>query len=109
MARYESSKIKKGDTVEVLCGKNRGKKGKVIKLFKKNDKVLVERVNMVKRHQKPTKTAQGGIIEKESSIHISNIALVCPKCDRGMKVGYKFHAGGEKVRICKNCGEELDV
>jgi len=109
MAKYGSSKIKKGDTVEVLCGKNRAKRGKVIKLFEKNDKVLVESVNMIKRHQKPTKTAQGGIIEKESGIHISNIALVCPKCDRGVKVGYKFHAGGEKVRICKSCGEELDV
>lgn len=109
MAKHKSSKIRKGETVEVISGKNRGRRGKVIKLLKKKDRVLVERVNLVKRHQKPTKTTQGGIVEKESGIHISNIALVCSKCDRGVKVAYKFHAGGEKVRICGRCGEELDV
>jgi large subunit ribosomal protein L24 len=107
MAKFESVKIKKGDTVEVISGKNRGKKGKVIKLLVKKDKVLVERVNIIKRHQKPTKASQGGIVEKEAGIYVSNVALVCPKCDRGVRVGFKILSDGEKVRICRKCGEEL--
>ncbi len=107
MAKNEAVKIKKGDAVEVISGKNRGKKGKVIKLLTKKDRVLVERVNIVKRHQKPTKTSQGGIVEKEAGVHVSNVALVCPKCDKGVRIGFKIHSDGEKVRVCRNCGEEL--
>lgn len=108
MAKHETSKIKKGDTIVVLAGKNKGKKGQVIRMLEKKDRVLVERVNMVKRHTKPTQTSQGGIVEKESGIHLSNVALNCPKCNKGTKVGYKFHEDGKKVRVCRRCGEELD-
>ncbi|HOO39181.1 MAG TPA: 50S ribosomal protein L24 [Deltaproteobacteria bacterium] len=109
MAKHEMSKIKKGDTVVVLAGKSKGKKGQVIRILGKKDRVLVERVNMVKRHTKPTQTSQGGIIEKEASIQISNVGLNCPKCNTAVKVGYKFHDDGKKVRVCRRCGEELDT
>jgi len=109
MAKHEMGKIKKGDTVVVLTGKNSGKQGQVIRLQNKKNRIFVERVNMVKKHQKPTQSSQGGIIEKEASIHASNVALSCPKCNKGVKVGYKFHDDGHKVRVCRNCGEELDT
>jgi len=102
-------RIKKGDTVEVLTGKDKGRKGQVIKVMTSKQRVLVERVNMVKRHQRRTQTSAGGIVEKEASVHISNVALVCPKCNRGVKVGFRFHEDGSKVRVCRQCGEELDV
>lgn len=109
MPKYETSKVKKGDTVVVLSGKSSGRQGKVIKVLPKKDRVLVERVNMIKRHQRPTKTSQGGIVEKEAAIHISNVALYCPKCARGVRVGYKLHDDGAKVRVCKRCGEEFEA
>ncbi len=109
MAKHDTGKIKKGDTVTVLTGKNSGKEGQVIRILGKKDRVLVERVNMVKKHQKPTQTSQGGIVEKEASIDASNVALVCPKCKKGSRVGYKFHDDGKKVRVCRRCGEELDT
>jgi large subunit ribosomal protein L24 len=109
MPKHEPVKIKKGDTVIVLTGKNADKKGKIIKILTKKDRVLVERVNMIKRHQKPTKNSQGGIVEKEAGIDLSNVALFCTKCNKGIRVGYKMHDDGSKVRICKNCGEELEA
>ncbi|HOO45323.1 MAG TPA: 50S ribosomal protein L24 [Deltaproteobacteria bacterium] len=109
MAKHETGKIRKGDSVVVLAGKNNGKQGQVLRVLNKKNRVLVERVNMVKKHQKPTQSSQGGIIEKEASIHLSNVALNCPKCKKGVKVGYKFHDDGQKVRVCRNCGEELDT
>lgn len=109
MPKHEPIKIKKGDTVVVLTGKNAGKRGKVIKMLTKKDRVLVERVNMIKRHQKPTKNAQGGIMEKEAGIDVSNVALFCTKCNKGVRIGYKMHDDGAKVRVCKSCGEELET
>ncbi len=108
MAKFETSRIKKGDTVVVLAGKSQGKQGKVLQVLGKKDRVLVERVNMIKRHMKPSQVSQGGIIEKEASIHVSNVAIYCPKCEAGVRVGYKVHEDGQKVRVCKKCGEELD-
>lgn len=109
MPKHESMKLKKGDTVVVLTGKSNGKQGKIIKIQTKKDRVFVERVNMIKRHQRPSKSNQGGIVEKEASIHISNVALLCPKCAKGVRVGYRFHDDGHKVRVCKHCGEELEA
>lgn len=109
MAKCDAYKIKRDDDVVVLSGKNKGRRGKVLRVLPKKNRVLVERVNVIKRHQKPTQTSQGGIIEKEAPIHISNVALVCPKCDAGVKVGYKIHEDGSKTRICRRCGEELDA
>ena len=105
---HETGRIKKGDTVVVLAGKNKGKQGKVIRILNKKDRLYVERVNMIKRHTKPTQSSQGGIVEKEASIHTSNVAIYCGKCRKAARIGYKVHEDGTKVRVCRRCGEELD-
>lgn len=108
MEKHALERVKKGDTVEVLAGKSKGKQGQVMRILTKKGRVLVERVNMIKRHQKPTQNTQGGIIEKEASIDASNVAPVCPKCRKGVRIGFKLHDDGKKVRVCRKCGEELD-
>ena len=100
-------KIKKGDRVVVLQGKDRGKEGVVMRSLPSKGKVIVEGVNIAKKHQKPTRaTMQGGIIDKDMPLDVSNVALVCPK-DGGTRVGYKIDANGAKSRICRKCGQEL--
>lgn len=102
-------KIKKGDMVKVIAGKELGKEGKVFGVLSVNGRILVEKLNLVKRHTKPTqKQQQGGIIEKESPIHISNVMLLCPKCNKTTRVGYKMLKDGNKMRQCKKCGEVID-
>lgn len=99
--------VKKGDLVEVLSGKDKGKKAKVLKAIPENNRVVVEGVAMVKKAQRPNQfNQQGGIVEREAAIDASNVAVVCPKCDRGVRVGYNF-VDGKKVRVCKKCGAEL--
>jgi large subunit ribosomal protein L24 len=98
--------LKKKDTVKVLTGRSKGKSGKILKFSPDKKRVFVEKLNMVKRHTKPTQAnSQGGIIEKEASIAISNLALFCKKCDKGVRVGKKLLDDGSKVRVCKKCGE----
>lgn len=100
--------VRRGDLVEVISGKEKKKRGKVIRILNKNDRVVIERVMMVKRHTKPTqKSPQGGILEKEGSVHISNVALVCEKCSAPRKATHKFNEAGGKVRVCKKCGTEF--
>ena len=100
-------KIKKGDRVVVLQGKDRGKEGVVMRALPTKGKVIVEGINIAKKHQKPTKaTMQGGIIDKDKPLDVSNVALLCPK-DGATRVGYKISAAGEKARICRKCGQEL--
>lgn len=107
--KHENYKIKKNDRVMVITGKDRGKIGKVLRMVSKRDRVVVERVNVIKRHTKPTQTApQGGIIEKEAPIHVSNLMLVCGKCGDAVRVGRKSLEDGKRVRFCKKCGEVLD-
>jgi large subunit ribosomal protein L24 len=109
MEKRAMERIKKGDTVVVLAGKNKGKQGQVLRIANKKGRVFVERVNMIKKHQKPTQqSSQGGIVEKEASINASNVAPVCPKCKKGVRIGFKRHDDGKKVRVCRKCGEELD-
>lgn len=101
-------KIKKGDTVMVITGKNAGKKGKVLDVNPRDKRVLVEGVNKVKRHQKPTQAMpQGGIIDKEAPLHVSNVMVMCGKCSAPVRVGRK-ESGGSRVRYCKKCGNILD-
>jgi large subunit ribosomal protein L24 len=101
-------KIHKGDTVVVLQGKDKGKKAEVVRAFPGSDKVIVEGVNVAKRHAKPTRaTQQGGVIDKFMPVHISTVALVCKGCDGPSRVGYRVEADGEKVRVCKRCGTVL--
>ncbi len=102
-------KIKKGDRVTVITGRDKGKKGDVLRVLRKENRVLVQGVNMVKRHQAPTQTGTGGIIEKEASLHISNVALIDPKNDRPTRVGYRLEQGGRKVRIARRSGEAIDL
>ncbi len=100
--------IKKNDTVRVIAGREKGKTGKVLGITKEKNRVLVEKVNLMKKHQKPDAKGQGGILEKEAPLHISNIMLVCSKCNVGVRVGYKVLEDGKKVRVCKKCQELLD-
>src|SRR4051812_32670565 len=100
-------KIKKGDRVRVLSGKDRGKEGVVMRSLPSQGKVIVEGVNIAKKHQKPTRTTmQGGIIDKDMPIDASNVALVCPK-DGATRAGYRFDADGTKVRICRKWGQDI--
>jgi large subunit ribosomal protein L24 len=103
-------KLKKGDEVEVLSGKDRAKRGVIMRVLTKDDKVIVEGINVAKKHQRQTKArVKGGIIDKDMPIHVSSVALVCPK-DGASRVGYVYKIEGDrrsKVRVCKRCGREL--
>jgi large subunit ribosomal protein L24 len=100
--------IKKGDNVVVLTGNNKGKKGRVLEVIRKTDRALVEGVNMIKKHTKPNAQApQGGIIEKEASIHISNLMVEDPKLKKGTRIGRKLNEDGKLVRYSKKSGEEI--
>jgi len=101
--------LKVNDQVEVITGKDKGRVGKIIKVYKKSDKVLVERINMIKRHMKARAEGQEGqIVDKESPIHVSNLMLVCPKCTNTVRVARKTLDDGSKVRICKKCSESVE-
>ena len=101
--------VKKNDKVIVLSGKEKGKIGAILKVDTEKDRVIIEKVNMVKRHTRPGgKNAQGGIVEKEAPIHISNLMLICNKCAEPTRLGKKMLDDGSKVRICKKCGELID-
>jgi large subunit ribosomal protein L24 len=101
--------IKKEDTVHVMTGKYKGKNGRVLKVDREAGKVLIEKINIIKKHMKPNKTyAQGGIIEKEAPIQISNVMLVCPKCSKPTRIGATVLDGGKKHRTCKKCKEVID-
>lgn len=102
--------IKKNDTVLVISGKEKGKKGRVLSVYPAKQSLLVEKVNIIKRHMKPSrKYAQGGIIEKEAPLHISNVMLVCPKCNKPTRIGNTILQDGRKVRTCKKCKEVIDT
>ena len=100
-------KIKKGDTVQVLSGNDKGKKGEVLEVMPKVDKVVVKGVNVRKRHIKPKKQGEeGGIIPVECAIHASKLSVVCPKCNKPTRIGYEIEKD-EKVRVCRKCGAKL--
>lgn len=101
--------IKKDDFVRVIAGKDRGKQGRVLRVFPNEGRVTVERLNMIKRHTRPVRQTQpGGIIEREGKIHLSNVMLICTRCGRGVRVGHQRLEDGKKVRVCRRCGEILD-
>ena len=99
--------IHKKDKVMVLTGKDRGKQGEVVQVLVEDQRVLVSKVNFIKRHSRPTQTEPGGIREKEASIHISNVMLICKKCNRPMRPKNDQLSDGTKVRICRKCGEMI--
>ncbi len=99
-------KLKKGDRVQVITGKDLGKQGEVTRVLRERNKVIVDGVNVAKRHQRSTKaTMQGGIIDKDMPIHVSNVAIVCSTCGP-TRIGYRFD-GPDKVRVCRKCGKDL--
>jgi len=101
--------IKKGDSVLVISGKNKGKRGKVLSVDTEAGRVMIEGVNMMKKHQKPSqKIMQGGVIEKEAPVSASQAMLWCSKCSKPVRTGHKMLDNGKKVRICRSCGEVLD-
>lgn len=103
-------RIKKDDKVKVITGKDKGKIGKVLKVVRKKDRVLVENINVVKRHSKPTaKQRQGGIVEIESPVHWSNLMLMCNKCLKPVRIKMQQLDDGKKVRVCRKCGELIDA
>jgi large subunit ribosomal protein L24 len=101
--------LKKDDQVEVIAGKDKGRVGKVLKVLPAKNKAIIERVNMIKRHTKPTEmNQQGQIVEREAPIHVSNLQLICPECTKTGRIGKKILEDGNKIRFCKSCGESID-
>jgi len=101
--------VRRGDLVGVITGRERGKRGKVLRVLSDKRRVVVEHVNMIKRHQRPTqKLRQGGIIEREGALALSNVLPVCPRCDKPSRTGIKALADGRKIRTCKRCGDAID-
>jgi large subunit ribosomal protein L24 len=102
-------RVRRDDTVQVLTGRDRGKRGKITELLVKAGRARVQGVNLVKRHHKAGAQGarQAGIVEKEAPVHLSNLALVCTKCDKATRVGHRFLQDGSKVRACKKCGEQI--
>ncbi|MFC7398734.1 50S ribosomal protein L24 [Chelatococcus sp. GCM10030263] len=103
-----AAKIKKGDKVVVLTGRDKGKSGEVVQVLPKEERALVRGVNLVKRHQRQTANAEGGIISKEAPLHLSNIAVADPKDGKPTRVGFKVLDDGRKVRVAKRSGEMID-
>lgn len=105
-------RIKKGDTVEVIAGKDKGTRGEVLRVIPKKDRVVVERVNIVKKHQRPVQAGrqqvQPGIIEFEAPIDLSNVMLVCPQCEARTRIGYSINENNRKVRVCRKCGQDIE-
>lgn len=101
--------IRKNDTVLVIAGREKGKRGKVLFVLPARERVIVERINMVKKHQRPTqKLRQGGIIEREAPLHVSNVMLVCSKCDKATRVGMRVLSDDRRARVCRRCGDIVD-
>lgn len=102
-------RIKRDDTVLVIAGRDRGKRGTVRRVFPRDERLIVQGVNMIKRHTRPRPPTQpGGIIEREAPLHISNVMLICAACDRPVRVGFRTRENGVKVRVCRSCGEDID-
>ena len=102
-------KIRKGDRVIVVTGSERGKTGEVLRVLRQDDRVLVQGVNMIKRHMRPSPANPGGIIEREATLHISNVALIDPKSQEATRVGYRVLDDGRKVRFARRSGEMIDL
>lgn len=102
-------RIKKGDTAIVLTGKDKGKQGRVLSVLPKKERVIIEGLNIIKKHMRPNKQyTQGGIIEKEAPIHISNVMLICPKCNKPTRIANAVLDDGRKQRRCKKCNEVIE-
>ena len=103
------SRLKKGDVVKVFAGKDKGKTGKILKTIPEKSRIVVEKINIIKKHKKPDQKSRGGVVEKEGSLHVSKVALFCNKCNAGVRVRNKVLEDGKKVRICSKCNEAINV
>jgi large subunit ribosomal protein L24 len=101
-------RIKKGDTVMVITGKDNNKTGKILRIFSKKERVVIEGLNLIKKHTRARGNQPGGIEEKEAAVHISNVMLFCPKCSKPVRIKKAILENGEKVRVCVKCGEAFD-
>ena len=102
-------RLRKDDTVMVMAGRERGKTGKVLRVLSEKNRVIIERVNMVKRHTKPRGVqSPGGIVEKEASLHLSNVLPICGRCNKATRIGSRRLEDGRAVRVCRRCQEQLD-
>jgi len=108
MTMTQKTRIRHDDEVIIIAGRDKGARGKVIRMLSADAKVLVSKVNMVKRHTRPSQNSKGGIIEKEAPIALSNVQYYCPSCKTGVRLGAKVLEDGRKVRSCRKCGEVLD-
>jgi large subunit ribosomal protein L24 len=104
----QGKRLKKGDMVKVISGKEKGKTGKILKTICDKNQIIVEKLNVVKRHKRPDAKGKGGILEKEGPINVSKVMYVCNKCDVGVRIGFRILEDGAKVRVCKKCNETLD-
>jgi len=108
--RQGKTNLRVNDQVEVITGKDRGRVGKILKIDKETNRAVVERINMIKRHTKPTDATQAGqIVEREASLHMSNLMLVCPECAKTVRIGKKLLEDGTKVRVCKSCNATIET
>jgi len=105
----QGMRLKKGDMIKVVAGREEGKTGKILKVIADKERVVVEKLNFVKRHQKPDAKGKGGIVEKESPMHVSNVMMLCNKCEAGIRVAHRVLEDGKKVRVCSKCHEILDA
>jgi large subunit ribosomal protein L24 len=108
--RQGQTSLRVNDQVEVIAGKDKGRVGKILRIDRDHNRAVVERINMIKKHQKPVDATQPGqIIDREASVHISNLMLVCPECAETVRTGKKFLEDGTKVRVCKKCGATIET
>jgi large subunit ribosomal protein L24 len=103
------SKLRKGDMVKVLAGKDKGKTGKVIAVIPEKNKIVVEKVNIIKKHKRPDQKSKGGVVEKEGSLHVSKVGLFCNKCNKAVRIKSKILEDGKKIRICSKCNDVINV
>ena len=109
VAPPRTSRIRKNDTVMVITGRERGKTGKVLRVLRDRNQVIIERLHMVKRHQKPRgQQSPGGVVEKEASINLSNVMIMCDRCNAPARIGGRRLEDGSAVRVCRRCGEAID-
>lgn len=108
--RQGKIKLQVNDQVEVIAGKDKGRVGKILRIDSPSNRAVVERLNMIKRHTKPTAATQSGqIVEKEASLHISNMMLLCPECAKTVRIGKRLLEDGSKVRVCKSCDATIET
>ncbi|MDX8381319.1 MAG: 50S ribosomal protein L24 [Ghiorsea sp.] len=108
MSTNVKCRIRSGDEIVVIAGRDKGARGKVTRVLSEKGKLIISKINMIKRHTRPSQSNAGGIVEREAPLQISNVQFVCPKCDKGVRLGVKTLDDGRKVRTCRKCGEVSD-